>query len=395
MEKIKIIQLQFPDRLIKVNSFLVAVIISANIIAIAINMLTGLNNSIVLPFIICSLISFVVNRKINLIVVIPLILFFLSFFFVSYIQIGASTHLKGYLLSFCTFGITSFIITLQPFDVKRVMSYITLIYVLASWVLPNMDIDNMLPGNKMGLGYLILPIILVCISQLANVNINLQKKIFYLILVVWYGYFIIKVGTRGAFLSIVLYVFFLLILNKKFTLSRVITYVSSFVVFILVYSNFLSILLFVKGILGNINIKSNFIDKSILLIEEDNIFNGRDSLYGLAFDGFKESWLYGNGIGFFNDFYGTYVHNIFLQMLNETGVLLVIPFVLIIFYGLFQILFSKKIDRSIKFFICFIFSLVIPKLMVSSIFWKEQLFWILVIMIISIRWFKNYHISKN
>ncbi|MFI8493298.1 O-antigen ligase family protein [Peribacillus butanolivorans] len=394
MENKQINQFIISKRLIKINSFLVAVIISANILAIAINMITGLNNTVIFPFIICSLISFVVNRKTNLVVVIPLSLFFLSLFLLSFLQIGASLHLKDYLMSFCVFGITSFIIASQPFEVKKVMKYITLIYVSTSWIFLVLDIENMLPGNKMGLGYLILPVILVCIYHLSYLKVNLPKKLYYLIIIGWYGYFMIKVGTRGAILSIGLYIFLLFVLSKKITINRIIIYLMGFVIFIVVYSNILSILLIVKNILGNLGIKSYFIEKSVLLIEENNIFNGRDILYESAFNGFKESWFYGNGIGSFHDHYGTYIHNIFLQMLNESGVLLVIPLLLIICYGLFLLFFSRKIDHSFKLFICLIFTLAFPKLIVSSIFWKEQGFWILIIMIISFKFFKNYRFSK-
>ncbi|MCM3673357.1 hypothetical protein M3699_05585 [Peribacillus simplex] len=394
MENKQIKQFEISKRLIKINSFLVAVIISANILAIAINLITGLNNTIIYPFIICSFISLVVNRKTNLVVVIFLSLFFLSIFLLSFLQIGASPHLKDYLMSFCAFGITSFIITSQPFEVKRVMNYITLIYVSTSWIFLVLDIENMLPGNKMGLGYLILPAVLVCIYHLFYFRVNLPKKLYYLIIIGWYGYFMINVGTRGAILSIGLYIILLFVLSKKITINRIIIYLMGFGIFILVYSNILSILLIVKNILGYLGIKSYFIEKSVLLIEENNIFNGRNILYESAFNGFKESWFYGNGIGFFHDHYGTYIHNIFFQMLNESGVLLVIPLLLIICYGIFLVFFSRKIDQSFKLFICFIFSLTIPKLMVSSIFWKEQGFWILIIMIISFKFIKNYRYSK-
>ncbi|MDT3766198.1 O-antigen ligase family protein [Priestia filamentosa] len=395
MKKKKIEQQQIPTRLIKINSFLIAVIISANIIAMAINMLIGLNNSIILPFIVSALISLVINKKVNLIIIVPLSLFILSFFGISYIQIGASIHLKEYLLSFFTFGITSFIIASQPFEVKKVMNYITLIYVLTSWVFINLDIDNMLPGNKMGLGYLILPIILVCIHQIFYVKFSLSKKIFYLVILSWYGYFMIEVGTRGGFLSIALYILLLFVFGKKLNPSRLMICLLGLGLFTFIYSNFLSLLLSTKNILEDLNLNSYFINKSITLIRENNILNGRNTLYELAFEGFKENWFYGNGIGFFHDFFGIYVHNLFLQILNEGGILLLTPFVLIMFYGLFLMFFSKKIDRSFKLFICFIFSLVIPRLMVSSIFWKEQIFWILIIIMISFKCFKNYRFSNN
>ncbi|MFJ7927805.1 O-antigen ligase family protein [Peribacillus sp. NPDC096448] len=394
MENKEIKHLIISKRLIKINSLLVAIIISANILAIAINLITGLNNTVIIPFIVCSLISFVINRKQNLVIVIPLSLFFLIYFLLSYLQIGASPHWKDYLMSFFAFGITSFIVTSQPFEVKKIMKYITLIYVFTSWIFLFLDLENMLPGNKMGLGYLILPVILVCIYQLFYIKIKSSQKLYYFIIIVWYGYFMMKVGTRGAFLSIGLYIFLLFVITKKITINRIIIYLLGLGTLIFVYTNILPLLLVARNLLENLNIKSNFIEKSVLLIEGNNVFNGRDILYESAFNGFKESWFYGKGIGFFHDHYGTYIHNIFLQMLNESGVLLIIPFVFLILYCIFLLFLSKKIDQSFKLFICFIFSLAIPKLIVSSIYWKEQGFWILIIMIISFKMFKNYRFSK-
>lgn len=382
------------ENVIKLNSLLIAIIISANIIAIALNMLVGLNNSIVLPFILCSFISLLVNRRSNLIVVFALSFFFLLFFLISYIQLGASTHLKDYLLSFFTFGITSFIVASQPFDAQKVMRYIPLIYLVTSWIFLFLDIDHMLPGNKMGLGYLTLPVILIGIYQITTQNLKVQKKLFYFVLILWFGYFMIKVGTRGTFLSIGIYIF-LLILNTRFSYKKLFLSLVMFISSILIYLNFLPLLLSAQSFLMGLNIKSNFIEKTILAINEDNLSNGRSGLYDLAFNGFKENWLYGKGIGNFHDTYLIYVHDIFLQILNESGILLAIPVFSIILYGLFLMFFSKKIDKQLKLFICFIFSISIPRLVFSSIFWKEQSFWIFMILIISFYCFKRYSFEKK
>ncbi|NHN34328.1 O-antigen ligase family protein [Paenibacillus agricola] len=370
-------------RIIKINSILVAIIIAANLVTISLSILTGLDkNLIIIPFIFCLLISILLNKGKNAIIIILLSVFFLLFFFFSYLQVGVNIYLIEYFQSFLIFGVISFFVVAQPFDHEKVLHYTMVIYGFLSLVLLEMDIQNMPAGNKLGFGYLILPAILGSMYGLFKPKLKPFIKLFYLFIFIWYGYFMVLAGTRGAYFSIVLYVFILLYLKSNLNYKKFITLLVLISISVVVYLNMMEILLNLKEILYSLNIDSNFIDKSIIKIQNDNVDNGRYELYEIAFYSFSKSWMYGNGIGFFQYLNDIYVHNVFLEMLDEGGILLTIPVTICVIYGTFLMFLSKKIDKGHKLFLCFVFCLAIPKVMVSSIYWKEQSFWIFLMVTI-------------
>ena len=84
------------------------------------------------------------------------------------------------------------------------------------------------------------------------------------------------------------------------------------------------------------------------LLSKFNIFNrfqqfkrdgvdgttGRFALYEMAFESFKSNPVFGIGWGTFRNFAGTDVHNVYLQVLAETGILGFIIFAIIFIYSL-------------------------------------------------------------
>ncbi|MGW8424546.1 O-antigen ligase family protein [Peribacillus simplex] len=371
------------NRLINVNSFLIAIILSANIIALALNKFIQIDNLIILPFLLCTIISLVINDKKNFVVVVPVTTFFLMLFLISFFQLGFSAHLLEYLMTFLIYGVCSFFIGTQPYNSEKVMTYIVVIYAVLAWVFFGFNIETLLPGNKMGLGYLILPVILASIYHLTNPVLIAKKKFFLILVILWYGYLMLLAGSRGAILSIGLFVGIMIILRSKTRLKKMLFLFLVFATTFWVYVNFLNILIFIRDILINFGLKSNFIEKFIITITTGNIDNGRLDLYTLTIERFKEKWIYGNGIGNYHDVYGTYIHNIFLQILDESGLFLALPVFFIILYGFFIIFFSKNSDKNYRFFIGLLFASSIPKLALSSIFWKEQTFWLFFIIIFS------------
>jgi len=132
------------------------------------------------------------------------------------------------------------------------------------------------------------------------------------------------------------------------------------------------------------------IDKALLLIDTDNILNGRQELYNNAIEMFKNNVVLGNGIGSFDLSNFTYPHNLFLQIASESGVLLLIPTAYILGYGLMLCLRNR--DKSHAIFVLFLFSISIPKLLFSSSFWIDQRFWLLIGYLFYIRFQKEQNI---
>ena len=96
----------------------------------------------------------------------------------------------------------------------------------------------------------------------------------------------------------------------------------------------------------------------IYLASNGDIMNGRTDIYRLAWEGFCDSPILGNGIGVFSDRFGgqnmPFIHNIVLQLLYELGILLPIPIFMIMINGLCRILLSHENDEK-KFFFLILF----------------------------------------
>ena len=79
----------------------------------------------------------------------------------------------------------------------------------------------------------------------------------------------------------------------------------------------------VYKITQRLNINITIIEKSIRLLEtRGELTNGRFYLYRVAFEGFIQSPVWGNGIGAYHIEALTYPHNLFLHLAYEGGLLL-------------------------------------------------------------------------
>lgn len=118
-------------------------------------------------------------------------------------------------------------------------------------------------------------------------------------------------------------------------------------------------------------------------VYEEDISNNRYPLYAMAWEGFLDSPIWGNGIATFNNFDG-YPHNLFLQMLYETGLLMIIPFVYILIKTIKTILSVKRTCNIDYRFVTFYFLISINQLMFSSYFWRNQSFWMMTWIMLAI-----------
>ena len=112
-------------------------------------------------------------------------------------------------------------------------------------------------------------------------------------------------------------------------------------------------------------------------VDTDDISNNRSSLYSDAINGFVSKPLFGHGIASFHD-YERYPHNLFLEMMYETGILMLIPMAVYIFIAISIILrCDNKIDVDYRI-ITFLFLNSFVQLMFSSFFWRNTCFWMLI-----------------
>ena len=116
-------------------------------------------------------------------------------------------------------------------------------------------------------------------------------------------------------------------------------------------------------------------------VYDEDVSNGRSPLYQMALDGFLQSPVWGKGIASFYNYTG-YPHNLFLQMLYETGVLMFLPVTYLLYQAFMVIILKKKTSIDYRL-VSFLFIISIIQLLFSSTFWKRQQFWLLIWMMLS------------
>jgi len=133
------------------------------------------------------------------------------------------------------------------------------------------------------------------------------------------------------------------------------------------------------------NIHISFLEKTLLLFQRSgSITNGRDDIYDHVLSLIDGHFIFGRGIGFYQQVFDTYPHNIVLQLLLEMGFLpvLVLFFFLIAF---FFFTFKDNIyDNEWECVLILLFFNSIPRLLVSSYLWQDHVFWLFLFISINV-----------
>lgn len=142
--------------------------------------------------------------------------------------------------------------------------------------------------------------------------------------------------------------------------------------------NFRSIISSAAAILTKFGYESYAIDSYIQAIESNSVsilFHGRLQIWQDAIEMFNKSPLIGNGTGCFLDAYNTYVHNLFLDLLVQYGIIGMMFFIYLIVKAIIKI-FTVRNDLLLPgvLFFCIWF----PKLIFSQYFFEDKAIWIFV-----------------
>ena len=157
------------------------------------------------------------------------------------------------------------------------------------------------------------------------------------------GAMIILTFSRGAYVGIILPIVFLIFKDKNKSFTK-----KLFMIFII----FLALFCFNAIMTKYFNISiSDTISSRFTGISQDN-GSGRKIFWKNAFETFLSHPLFGIGINSTIPYseltYGThnYVHNVYLEVLSETGIVGFLPFILFIFSSLKKYTSTYKIDRD-------------------------------------------------
>lgn len=231
-------------------------------------------------------------------------------------------------------------------------------------------------ASYMGLGYRLVPVILIYIFFYLK-----HKKGFMLLLILINSFYLTIYGNRGASLSLIIFIILLYFIFYKKTLNKIIHLISMtniiLIIFILKDKIKKILINFSYFILKDLDISSYFLSKLILLLNKGlaSSSSGRDVIYNNAIKFGNENWLFGNGIGSFRYIYGTYPHNIFLEFYVQFGIFGIIILVCFLIKVFGYLLLKNYKNKEI---LLFLFSLSIPRLILSSSFWERPEFWGLI-----------------
>ncbi|MFA1822249.1 O-antigen ligase family protein [Virgibacillus oceani] len=397
----------------KVNSLMMAIVLTANFIAILFSSLgfieEGLLPVLLLTTLLLSYVTaifkgyrdFRLNKKATL-----LILLILSNFAFTFLFRGLDNFTTNYFIEFLAFGILAYLFTLLPFNANDVIRFTMLVGCLIL-LNPIGFLENNLmmysDAMKMGATYAILPSVLAAIvhfffmgSRINIINLIGYISNFYLL------FLIITEGSRGAVLSIFLLVSFIIYIKvcQKFNKEDGILFPLLFAIIlfllITIIINLERIFLWLYDLFQSIGIELVVLIKSADLLEQSGvvgILNGREHIYENSFRIFMESPIWGKGIGIYADMYdGQYPHNIFLQLLAEGGFVFIIPFgilIILCFKYIVSPWSNDKITNEIKYLVLVLFLLSVPRLMFSIYLWQLQAFWLLLFIFLSVSTYKK------
>ena len=314
---------------------------------------------------------------------IALILFIGIFFLISLPVSGMNKTTVEYFLYFICFGFTSLLApTIKDFN--YVVRFILLIGIVLVWSYVNIDyaaiIENVggvnenVAGVFMDISYKTLVFVLSGIL-LAITDSKLAVKIISVATAIVYAIIAFVYGARGALLSIGVFLFIFWIIRACNIRERKKRIITSSIILLVIAILFTPLITITYEFLDNRGIEARSIERIYEKMSNDeSMSEGRDIIYKKAAVGIIDSPIWGHGIGSFDNYSGTYPHNIILQLLYEGGIILTIPLLILLIKG-FLMIFSFRFQQSFRFFLLLIFCSGVIELFLSSFLWMSICLW--------------------
>ena len=136
------------------------------------------------------------------------------------------------------------------------------------------------------------------------------------------------------------------------------------------------------------NTISYSLNKIIMTLEQGKIFSssissGRDRIYMESFNIAKNNFYMPKGIGYYTSItQKNYPHNILLEILITFGICGLLCFIIGCVYLLIKFIKNYNLDDNYNYIIISMVIYSISRLMLSSSFWLESMFWMSIIMIL-------------
>ena len=211
-------------------------------------------------------------------------------------------------------------------------------------------------GILMTMSYRMLPFILASLYVFLNKKNKAWERASGILVAVLYLLVFLIVGARGAITSLFAFLsIYYVISGKKRKILRLSIIGIAAIVF---FSSFDLIINYLFDLLDTRGISSRSIERLYYAqLGGGDVSAGRFKIYNMAFNEFLQSPIWGNGIGSFNSYKGTFPHNIFLQLMVEGGLFFVIPFTVIFIKGIIYI--YKKGRNTVSGGLCSLFYVLV------------------------------------
>jgi hypothetical protein len=280
---------------------------------------------------------------------------------------------------------SAFIIGSLDIDSKELYNAflkISVINFLAIAAFPFVDfLDSM---NYMRFGYAMLPSVIMFIYAILKKEKN---KIIWILLGIVAFFLMVVYGSRGPLVVILIWALIQFLFNRKISTYKkaIILILVSLMTFLVFKYNF--IVKIVDYIYYELGIHTYTLAKlrmtfDVGLVEASS---GRDIIYITMWDYIKQNPLLGYGIGFSQEVLNYTPHNLFLQILLESGVVGLLIWSVILTYCLYKYKDMHIKEEGLFNVIALVFSIAIGRLLVSSDMWLRPEYWLALSMLLNFR----------
>lgn len=292
-----------------------------------------------------------------------------------------------------TLTINNYIVyTLVPLVLPILFKINSTVFIKSMMIIPCLGIVKLnsifiIDSNSyisMGLSYAILAPVLASLVFLVTLYRAQKHKVFYtLVLLINFVYLVEMVvyGSRGTVLSVLLCIITMWLFkydceNNRVTIRGKRTLLLSLAASVIIL-NGQNILFGVNNFFVKRGITVQALEKSIRLLRENSLFNGRNSILEIAFDEIMKKPFVGHGMSTFEYYTGiNYPHNFLVQFLFDGGLLLFGIIVIVFLVRTIKVF--KHLSKNQYFLYVYLFFLAVPGALFSGDIWENSKFWFLM-----------------